>query len=154
MKKTLFISATLIIGLFTLGQNEIEKLKSKHLIGSWFSKNVFTNVKNEPILTFYKAPPQNIKDSIMTTFHLSKNEINLIRKSDSKIDTIYATWFFSKDSRNLEIVERIKTGQKILTSKTTNYGKTYAEEDVYISKMITFHIESFTDEKFVLKYIK
>jgi len=140
--------------MLSISQTEIEKIKTKHFIGTWYSNEKMTDVKTNPMLTFYKNSATNIKDTPETTFKISDDDIYIYRNASAKIDTLRVLWFYVKESKNLKVTEKVNTGQKVPITKTDNYGKTVStSQDIYINKTTTYHVESMTEEKMVLKYI-
>lgn len=154
MKKILIILFVATFSMISIAQTEIEKIKTKNFIGTWYSNEKLADVKANPLLTFYKNSTANIKDTPATTFKISNDDIYIYRKADAKIDTLRVLWFYVKESKNLKVTEKVNTGQKVPITKTDDYGKTVStSQDIYINKTSTYHVESMTEEKMVLKYV-
>jgi hypothetical protein len=80
--KTISLSTILALTVLSLhSQEQLQKIKDKNLIGEWFSKDSMNNLKQKPLLTFYKNPTNGLKDFLATYFKINKNEsLKIVRK--------------------------------------------------------------------------
>lgn len=153
-KTILILFIISLTSLPSFSQEQLTKIKSKNLIGEWFSKDSLNNMKTKPALTLYKNVSQGFRDSLATFFKINKDEsLKIIKKNKlpSQADTLRATWFFIEGSKNLKVFEKIKA-QLSMSYNASDGGQSGG--DFFVTKTSTFHVDYISDNKMILHYIE
>ena len=134
----------------------IEKMKTKHLVGEWYSMDTLDIRKANQILTFSKKPAQELKDSTITYWKLGKkNAMKEIRRYKVERDTVIMDWTFIEQSKNINVVftttiDSVKVEVKFNALLGDDAPTHYT---IDIKTIFTYHIISITEEKLVIKSI-
>ncbi len=153
-KTILILFIISLTSLSSFSQEQLTKIKSKNLIGEWFSKDSLNSIKIKPVLTLYKNVSQGFRDSLATSFKIHKDEsLKIIKKNNlpSQADTLRATWFFIEGSKNLKVFEKIKAESAVSFKASDG---TQSVGDFFITKTSTFHVDFISENKMILRYIE